>query len=244
MIAADCFRVRRMRSFDIMTIAARIAALAAAVAWCASACAAQAQLSAQEFPPPQGKGRVVVLSSGLSGPAHYTGVAQEIAKLGYDVVLFDGNAEEGAHGDSLKSAIAEALGMPHALPGKVALVGFSLGGGLSLFYGSPWTDQVAGIVVWYPANAFIHDVPGFAARMQVPVVVFAGGKDNYRNGCCTAANDEVLQTASKAAGKSFDLTVYPDADHDFIKGGTHYNEKDYDDAFQRTADALKLFLAQ
>jgi len=227
-----------------MTIASRVAAFAAVFALLFAVPVAHAQqTSGQEFPPPQGKGRVVVLSSGMSGPAHYIEVAQEIAKLGYDVVLFDGNAEEGTHGDGVKAAIAQALTMPHALPGKVALVGFSLGGGESLYYGSQWGDQVAGIVVWYPANAFIKNLPGFASRQQVPIVVFAGGRDHFRNGCCTATNDQALQAASKAAGKSFDLTVYPDADHDFVKGGANYNAAAYADAIQKTADALKVYLA-
>ncbi len=111
-----------------------------------------------------------------------------------------------------------------------------------MYWGTQLTDQVAGAVVWYPANAFIRDVPGFANRLQVPVVVFAGGKDHFRNGCCTADKDGALQQASKAAGKSFDLTVYPDANHDFVKGGSNYNAKAYEDALQRTADALKTYL--
>jgi dienelactone hydrolase len=227
-----------------MTTTSRVSLLAVVLAALITASIAHAQQSGQEFPPPQGKGRVVVLSSGLSGPSHYTEVAQEIAKLGYDVVLFDGNAEEGTHGAGVKSAIAQALTMPHALPGKVALVGFSLGGGESLYYGSQLSDQVAGVVAWYPANSFIRNVSGFATRLQVPVVVFAGGKDNFRNGCCTAANDAALQAAAKAAGKSFDLTIYPDADHDFVIGGMNYNAKAYQDALARTADALKTYLAQ
>jgi dienelactone hydrolase len=197
----------------------------------------------EEFPPPSGKGRVVVLSSGMSGPSHYKDVAKEIAALGYDVVLFDGNAEENTHGAGVRNAIQQAQSMPHALPGKVALVGFSLGGGEELYYGTTSTDQVAGAVLWYPANAFIRDVPGFASRLQVPLVVFAGGKDNFRDGCCTAAKDSTLQDASKAVGKSFDLTIYPDANHDFVKGGDHYNSKDYADAFQHMADALKIYLS-
>jgi dienelactone hydrolase len=226
-----------------MTVTSRVA-LAFSLTILIASSSAGAQQSGQEFPPPQGKGRVVVLSSGMSGPSHYTTVAQEIAKLGYDVVLFDGNAEEGTHGDGIRSAIQQALTMPHALPGKVALVGFSLGGGESLFYGSPLADQVAGVVAWYPANAFIKNVPGFVQRLAVPVVVFGGGKDNFRNGCCTASKDQELQTAAAAAGKSFELTVYPDANHDFVKGGTNYDDKAYTDAFQRTADALKSYLGQ
>jgi len=42
----------------------------------------------QEFPPPRGKGGVVVVVSGMSGPAHYETVTREIAQLGYDAVLF------------------------------------------------------------------------------------------------------------------------------------------------------------
>jgi dienelactone hydrolase len=218
----------------------RLATLAAVILFLASVPAASAQ---QEFPPPQGKGRVVVVSSGMSGPAHYAQVASEIAALGYDVLLVDGNSEENTHGAGVKNAIQQALAMPHALPGKVALVGFSLGGGESMYYGTQWSDQVAGAVLWYPANKFIRDIPGFASRLQVPVVVFAGGKDHYRDGCCTADNDSALQAAAKAAGKSFDLTVYPDANHDFVKGGEHYNSQAYDDAFKRMSDALKMFLA-
>jgi len=222
-----------------MIVFSRIAAFAGAVAFLASASVALAQ----EFPPPQGKGRVVVVSSGMSGPAHYTQVAREIAELGYDVLLVDGNAEEHTHGDGVRAAIQEALAMPHALPGKVALVGFSLGGGESLYYGSQWGDQVAGVVVWYPANAFIRDMPSFASSLEVPVLVFAGGRDHYRNGCCTADQDTALQSAAQAAGKSFELTIYPDADHDFVEGGANYNAKDYADAFKRMADALKSYLS-
>jgi dienelactone hydrolase len=196
----------------------------------------------QEFPPPQGKGRVVMMASGMSGPSHYKEVAQEIAKLGYDVVLFDGNGEENTHGQGVKRDLDKALSMPHALPGKAALVGFSLGGGEEMYWGTQSADQVAGAVLWYPANAFIRDVPGFANRLAVPVVVLAGGKDHFRNGCCTAEQDGALAQASKAAGKSFDLTVYPDADHDFVKGGGNYNASAYEDGLKRTADALKTYL--
>jgi dienelactone hydrolase len=216
------------------------AALVASLALMTTTRAAHAQ---QEFPPPQGKGRVVVMSSGKSGPEHYAEVAKETAALGYDVVLFDGNTEEFTRGEGVLTHIQQAMTMPHALPGKVALVGFSLGGGEQLYWGTKSSDQVAGAVAWYPANQFIKDVPGFAQRLAVPVVVFAGGKDKYRRECCTAAKDQELQQASKAAGKAFDLTIYPDADHDFVKNGEHYNAKDYADAFQRMTDALKLFFA-
>jgi dienelactone hydrolase len=77
----------------------------------------------------------------------------------------------------------------------------------------------------------------------VPVVAFAGGKDHFRNGCCTAVYDQTLQTAAVGAGKSFDLTVYPEADHDFVKGGKNFDAAAYDDAFARMSRALKTYFA-
>ncbi|MGA3343940.1 MAG: dienelactone hydrolase family protein [Terracidiphilus sp.] len=221
-----------------MNVLLRLAATIAGLASLTAAVYAQ-----QEFPPPQGKGRVVVLASGVSGPAHYTTVAREIAELGYDVVLFDGNLTEGTHGDGVKTVIQQAQQMPHALPGKVALVGFCMGGGMDLYYGSQWPDLVSGAVLWYPSNNFIHDVPGFVNRLKVPLLVFAGAKDGYHDGCCLAERDNALATASTAAGKQFKLIVYPDADHDFVTGGDHYNPKDYEDAFKRTAENLKIYLS-
>ena len=160
------------------------------------------------------------------------------------MVLFDGNAEENTRGVRVHADIQTAKGMPHAMPGKVALVGFSLGGGEEMFYGTgPMSaEDVAVGIFWYPANAFIKDLAGYANRLSVPVLVFAGGKDHFRNGCCTADHDGEIRDASKAVGKSYELVVFPDADHDFVKGGDHYNPKDYSDALTRTADMLKMYL--
>jgi len=221
-----------------MTAFSRIAASIGIFACLAIASVANAQ---QEFPPPQGKGRVVVVASGMSGPEHYATVAREIAQLGYDVVLFDGNPMEGTHGAGLKTAIEQAMKMPHALPGKVALVGFSLGGIVTLYYGTQWPDLVVGAVVWYPATTVIKDVPTFVAGLKVPVLMFAGEKDTYRD-CCLIAKAHTLADAATAGGKPFELITYPKTDHDFVKGGAHYNSQSYSDAFQRTAAKLKEFL--
>lgn len=220
-----------------MTFSLRVAAcVVAAVSFLLVVASAQ-----QEFPPPQGKGRVVVVLSGLSGPAHYEPVTREIAQLGYDAVLFDGAAMEGTHGDALKKAIAQAQQMPHALPGKVALVGFSAGGGIGLYYGTQWDDAVTGAVLWYPATTFIKDVPGWAARLKVPVLMFAGEKDKYRD-CCLVEKAHALADAAKGNSLPFALITYPKTDHDFVKSGSHYNPKSYADAMQKTAAKLKEYL--
>lgn len=197
-----------------------------------------------EFPPPAGKGRLVVVASGMSGPEHYATVSRAIAALGYDVVLFDGNQIAGTKGEGLKTAITEAEQMPHALPGKPALVGFSMGGGTVLGYGSAMSDQVAGVVVWYPATSTFRDIQAFAnARLKVPVLMFAGESDTYR-GCCLVDTARTIDLAAKAAGKPFELVTYPGVDHDFVEGGTHYNSAAYKDALSRTATKLTEFLGQ
>jgi dienelactone hydrolase len=194
-----------------------------------------------EFPPPQGKGRVVVVASGASGMEHYETVSKDIAALGYDVVLFDGNAMEGTRGAALKAAIPQALNMPHALPGKVALVGFSLGGGMSLAYGPNWPDQVAVVIVWYPLTSVIKDINNMVANFKVPVLMFAGENDHEKN-CCMIDKARAIGDAAKAANQPFELFTYPKAEHDFVKGGSHYNATAHNDAFAKTADKLKQYL--
>jgi dienelactone hydrolase len=215
-------------------------AIIATVAIISASPCAQAQ---KEIPPPQGKGRVVVVSSGAGGVDHYETVSRAIAALGYDVVLYDGSAMEGTHGAALKNAIPQALQMPHALPGKVALVGFSVGGGISLAYGTQWPDQVAVVILWYPVTSVIKDIPGFASRLKVPVLMFAGESDNGPSSrlkdCCLIGTAHSLAAAATAANQPFDLFTYPGAEHDFVQGEKHYNPAAYTDAFNKMAAKLK-----
>ena len=172
---------------------------------------------------------------------HYVTVSRQIAQLGYDVVLFDGNTMEGTHGVGVKTAIQQAQQMPHALPGKVALVGLSLGGGMALYYGTQWPDLVAVAVVWYPATTFIRDVPGFVSRLKVPVLMFAGENHTFRD-CCLATKARTLAAAASGSSLPFELIVYPNTEHDFVEGGSHYNPEAYSDALQRTGASLKKYL--
>lgn len=192
----------------------------------------------QEFPPPQGKGRVVVVASGASGPRDYREVAGRIANLGYDVVLFDSNKWAGSQGEGMRDAIAQALRMPHALPGKVGLVGFSQGGGYVLGFGSAWSEQVAVVAAWYPSTTAIKDVAAWAARVRVPVVMFAGEDDTY-HGCCLIDKARAIGRAAQAAGAPFELTTYPNTPHHFIVGSASYKPQAFGDAFARTEAALK-----
>jgi dienelactone hydrolase len=150
---------------------------------------------------------------------------------------------ENTRGQGVKSAILQAQLAPHGLPGKVAVVGFSLGGGEALFWSIGWDDLIAGEVLWYPAQTFIHNIPGWTARIKTPVLMFAGEDDTFR-GCCLVGHAHELADAASAAGAPFTLVTYPGTDHDFVIDGAHYNQRSYDDAFAKTAAKLKEYFGE
>ncbi len=192
----------------------------------------------KEYPPPQGNGHVVVLVSGTAGPEHDKAFAHDIAALGYDVTVFDGNKILVTGAEGLRSAVEQARQMPHALPGKVALIGLSLGGGVALAYGSQMPNDVAVDIVWYPATGFYLRLPGYASRFKVPVLMFAGESDSYKN-CCLISTARTMAADAAAVKAPFELVTYPGTDHDFIAGGSNYKPESYKDALSRTAARLK-----
>lgn len=88
------------------------------------------------YVPASGKGPAVIVLSGASGPRFYEAFAAALAKEGFYAVLLDGNdVSRDAQGAArLRSAIERAQSAPHVVPGKVAVVGFSLGGGAALVH--------------------------------------------------------------------------------------------------------------
>ncbi len=212
--------------------------VSAAAALLASAAFASTAIAQEEIAPPQGKGRVVVFVSGMAGPKHDKALAEDIAALGYDVVVYDGRKMDAGQGEALRAAIQQAQQMPHALPGKVAVVGVSLGGGYSLGFASRWPDLVAQVIVWYPATVFLKRMPGFIARVRVPVLMLAGESDNFEN-CCLISTARSLAADASVVKAPFELVTYPGVNHDFIPGGMNYNPAAYKDAFDRTAARLK-----
>jgi dipeptidyl aminopeptidase/acylaminoacyl peptidase len=195
--------------------------------------AAQPQeLKREIFSPALGKGAIVVVASGAGGTASFSEFSSKLSELGYYTVLVDGN--DVIRAATLRTVIADSQSAPQAIPGKVALVGFSLGGVAVLLHGAPLKDQVSVVVAYYPAiDWVVSDITSLAAKLQTPVLLFAGEKDDF----CKIESIRALDAAPKAV--PFELVVYPNAGHRFILKGFDYRAQDADDAWARTAAFLK-----
>ena len=200
--------------------------------------------SQKEFEPPSGKGRVAVVVSGQTGPDNYAYYAKDLADKGYYAVLVDGNNFwiKGGGGEALlRGVITRAQQSPHAMPGKVAVIGFSLGGASSLAYATRMPDLVSAVVVSYPDTQYITNADNFVSRIKVPTLVFAGGRDTYKN-CCVIEMARKLASAAKTSGGKVMLEVveYPDAEHGWtIKSLRSYRADYTADAFRRTLEHLR-----
>jgi carboxymethylenebutenolidase len=196
---------------------------------------------AQTVHPPAQPGPIVIVISGASGPNNYQTIAGDVSRLGYYAVLLDGNdiltrQQDGA--GNLRKAIERAQSAKQALPGKVAVIGFSMGGGGALAFAANMPEQVNMVVTYYPSTAFVKDAGVLATRFRVPVLVLAGERDTYRN-CCLIESMRAMETAAKQLGAKFELVVYPDGQHGFNLDGPRYR-RDYEtDAWRRTVEMLK-----
>lgn len=132
------------------------------------------------FPPIGGKGAIIVVASGYSGMDYYRDFSSKLAELGYYTLLMDGKdlIDPGSMGqivpgaENLQAVIANANSSPQAIPGKVSLVGFSIGGAGVLKYGATLKDQVSAVVAYYPAITTMGwDMTTFAAGFQTPVLL-------------------------------------------------------------------------
>jgi dienelactone hydrolase len=191
--------------------------------------------------PQKGPGPIVILISGASGPNSYQSTAGDVSRLGYYAVLIDGNdvltrQQDGA--GNLRKAIERAQRAPQAIPGKAAVIGFSMGGGGALAFASGMVDLVTVVVAYYPSTNFVKDAGVLTKLFRVPVLVLAGGRDTYRN-CCLIESMRAMDAAAKELGIPFQLVVYPDAQHGFNIDGPAYR-RDYEtDAWRRTTELLR-----
>jgi dienelactone hydrolase len=186
-----------------------------------------------------------VILSGATGPRLYDPFAVALAKEGYYVVLLDGNeVRRNAAGEaSLRKAIARAQASPNAIPGKVGIVGFSLGGGMALWRPADMPEAVAVIVVYYPSTSFVSDARDLVRRFRVPVLMLAGEQDRYNN-CCLIETARAIEAAAKERNAHFTLISYPNAEHGFNLAVPAYRAQDDLDAWKRTLETLRQYLRQ
>lgn len=205
-----------------------------------------------EFVPSAGSGPALLLLSGSGGPSNIESVADDLVKLGYYVILSDGrffSDYAGCRCDrNLQNLVLRAQSSPHARQGKVAVIGFSLGGTGVLAYASTMPELVAIAVAYFPATTRIADREELVHRWKVPTLAFAGEADDGggRNsvGCCMVGTIRAMATRAKELGAPFELFVYPGAGHEFNwPYSVHYNSAAAEDAWKRTLAALRHYLA-
>jgi dienelactone hydrolase len=176
--------------------------------------------------------------------AGYTMTAQQIADAGFDVVLVDGNdfwiKDTSRAWSMLKAVITRAQAGSHALPGRVGVVGYSLGGASALTYAARMPDLVATVVAGYPLTAFIKDPPDFVAKIKVPVLMFAGTADTYKD-CCLIDMARRLADAAKASSPPMlTLHEYNGVGHGFnLTTAARKDQPAGQDALERTIGQLK-----
>jgi dienelactone hydrolase len=195
---------------------------------------------------------VILVLSGQTGPTSYQSYAAELAKLGYYAVLLDGkdilNRSQWPEPTNLRKAIERAQRSPQAVPGKTAVIGFSLGGGGALLQAAALPDLVSLVVAYYPFTREWKDkVTWFVKRFRVPVLVLAAGRDRYKE-CCVVETIRAMEAAGKGVGAQFELVVYPEADHGFnLQTGAQgepmraYRPDDDRDAWRRTVEMLNRY---
>jgi dienelactone hydrolase len=229
----------------LMRMTVRVIALAAVFCLSLAFANGSGATTPSEYEPPNGKGRAVVVVSGQSGPGNYRDMAKDLAAQGYYVVLVDGNDYwgKGVKGrEAMKEVLAGARQSPHALPGRVAVIGLSLGGASTLSFAARMPELVSAVVLYYPMTSYIKDARDFVSGIKVPTLMFAGGRDVYKN-CCAIDAARQMADAARAGGKALlEVVEYPEAGHGFtIRGSKEWRAEDTADAFSRTLDHLRRY---
>jgi carboxymethylenebutenolidase len=116
---------------------------------------------------------------------------------------------------------------------KIASVGWCMGGGYSLQLAVN-EPKLAACIVNYGA---LPTDPAIIAKILAPMLGNFGGQDHG----ITPDDVHAFEKAMKAAGKSFDPKIYPDAGHAFENPNnkTGYRAEDAADAWTRMVNFLK-----
>ena len=137
----------------------------------------------------------------------------------------------------LTAAAQYLLTLDSTTSDKVGVVGFCMGGALSL-YTATKNPQVGAAVVFYGGHPKVKpDLP----NLHAPVLGLYGEKDRS----VTPASAHELERQVKALGKQIEVKVYPGADHGFFNDVRPevYNAEAAADAWRRTIAFLREHLS-
>jgi carboxymethylenebutenolidase len=119
---------------------------------------------------------------------------------------------------------------------KIGVVGFCMGGALSL-YTATKNSSIGACVVFYGGHPNVKpDLP----NLHAPVLGLYAGKDGF----VTPALVRELEQKLKDLGKQIEVVMYNDADHAFFNDARPevYNAEAATDAWQRTIEFLRKHL--
>jgi len=250
---SDSDRWNGLHSTAAATLAGLVLALAGAPTMAAEGVSSDAGADGPAqtaYAPAKVPAPVVIVISGQSGPNSYQAYASELADAGYVTVLVAGRdiLTPGKEGPAnLRKTIDRAQRSPLAVPGKVAVVGFSLGGGAALAQAAGMPELVSVVVAYYPFTSFRAGPASLVKNFRVPVLMLAAELDRYNN-CCLIESAQAIAAAAKESGANFELVVYPQANHGFnlVTGASGeparaYRSDDAADAWRRTGEMLRRY---
>ena len=190
--------------------------------------------------PKSGSGPAVILISGVSGTALYQDYANSIAELGYTAALVSGrdiSNQPGASADNLRKVVEALRTDSRVKPGKIAVIGFSLGGGGALLHASNQAEVFSAVAAYYPAVSKIQGLSETAKMVNVPTLILAGEKDKFNN-CCLIESIREFEGVAKSAGLPVEVHSYPDAEHGFNLKVPAFRAQDAADAWSRVQEFL------
>lgn len=133
----------------------------------------------------------------------------------------------------IESAITHLMHWPSLGSRKVGIVGFCMGGALSLFCACR-LDKIGACVVFYGSHPNIR--PDIVS-LQAPVLGIYAGRDQY----VTPDSVATLDHALTVAGKRHEFHIYPDARHAFFNedNAAAYDATAAGDAWSKTLSFLR-----
>src|SRR5688572_28555639 len=197
-----------------------------------------------------GKG-IIVLQEYWGLTDHIKDVCERFAKLGYTALapdLWDGklttDPDEAfrmlmaldieAFAKKLSGAMAALHA--HGASGKVAVIGFCMGGQLAVYAGTVLPDHVAAVIDFYGIHPKV--TPDYG-KLQAPVLGVFAEQDTF----VTPAAGEKMKQEIEARGGSMTTYVYP-AGHAFFNDARPetYHEESATDAWEKVKDFLSRHL--